>query len=77
MFDQFGYRKTSIKYERPFPTRQHSDSSFRGLYMDENNNATVSTVLGLSNTLKVGTSDALCLLARIHQSSIGDVQSNV
>jgi hypothetical protein len=69
MFDQFGYRRTNIKYERPFPPRQHSDSSFRGLYMDEGNNATVSTVLGLSNMLKVGTSDALCLLARIHQGN--------
>ena len=77
MLDQFGYRKTSIKYERPFAKRKHSDSSFRNLELDSDNNATVSTVLGLNRTLKVGTSDALCLLARIHQSSIGDVQSNV
>lgn len=59
-------RKTNIKYDRIFPPRNHEQSSFRGLHMDDDNHATVASVLGLNHSLKVGTSEALCLLARVH-----------
>jgi hypothetical protein len=59
-------RKANIKYERPYPPRRHEDSSFRGLRLDDENQATVSTVLGIDRERKVSTSDVLCLMARVH-----------
>jgi len=59
-------RKTNIKYERPYPPRRHEDSNFRGLHLDDENQATVSTVLGIDRARKIGTSDVLCLMARVH-----------
>jgi hypothetical protein len=61
-------KKSAIKYERAYPPRQHTDSSFRHLAFDDSNNATVSTVIGINHSLKCGTSEALSLLARTYVS---------
>lgn len=63
--------KSAIKYERAAKPRPHSESSFRHLQLDEDNHATVSTVLGVNREQKYGTGDALCLLARIHYAQCG------
>lgn len=63
--------KSAIKYGRMHPPRPHSESSFRHLVFDEDNNATISTVLGVNRELKCGTSDALSLLARNYYATCG------
>lgn len=69
----FGYTKTNIKYNEPLDApRPKGRTSFRHLHFDERGNATVSSVLGISETLKVGTSDVLNMLARVHTGAIYD-----
>jgi len=62
--------KSAIKYERAYKPRAHSDSSFRHLAFDDTNHATVSSVLGLNCSLKVGTPEAVCLMARIFTNQV-------
>jgi hypothetical protein len=59
-------RKSAIKYERAYKPRAHTDSSFRHLAFDDENNATVSTVLGINHELKCGASEVLRLMARTY-----------
>lgn len=69
----FGYRKTNIKYNAPLDApRSKERTSFRHLHFDESGHATVSSALGISETLKTGTMDTLCMLARVHTGAIYD-----
>lgn len=64
--DSLGRYTGNIKYVSNNPTRNKGSKWFRMLHIDDENFTSVQTVLGLNRALKVGTSDALCLLARVH-----------
>jgi hypothetical protein len=69
----FGPKKTNIKYNTPLDApRSKEQTSFRHLHFDETGHATVSSVLGISETFKVGTMETLNMLARVHTGSIYD-----
>jgi hypothetical protein len=64
--DSLGRYTGAIKYVSTNPTRNKGSKWFRMLHIDDENFTSVQTVLGLNRQLKHGTSEALCILARVH-----------